>query len=148
MNGRISLSFQPGPNSESEQDVVLQNIVQAVEQMGQEQRWSQQTVFRVNLVLEELSINVLQYGGDAPGTAPGMNIEVDSQEGVSNIEVSDDGRPFDPLTQAPNPPVVTSQDQPAPVGGMGIHLVRNMVENLAYRHDRGRNRLTMTVRDE
>ena len=38
--------------------------------------------------------------------------------------------------------------QLVPVGGMGIHLVKNMVGRMSYRHEDGRNRLTVVTRLE
>jgi anti-sigma regulatory factor (Ser/Thr protein kinase) len=60
------------------------------------------------------------------------------------LEVEDDGAPFDPLQQAPPAPPTTLAD--APIGGLGIHLIRSMFDECRYRRENGRNRLTLVAR--
>ena len=61
------------------------------------------------------------------------------------IEISDRGAPFDPLTEAPSPntDAAVSDRQ---IGGLGIHLVRAMVDEASYRRHEGRNYLTLVTR--
>ena len=60
---------------------------------------------------------------------------------VFRPSVEDDGLPFNPL-EAPEPdldsPIETRQ-----IGGLGIHLVRNVTDGLEYRRNEGRNRLVI-----
>ena len=148
MNRNVLLKFAPGPNGDEAQQKVLAEITQALEKLGNREGWTEETIFRVNLVLEEISLNVMAHGGETPGRAPEMDIAIESSESAVTIEVADSGMPFNPIHDAPPVPCV-SPGRTAPLGGLGIHLVRNMVENLSYRHDGTRNRLTMTAqRDE
>jgi serine/threonine-protein kinase RsbW len=60
------------------------------------------------------------------------------------VEVEDDGRPFDPLLVPP--PDLTLPLERRPIGGLGIHLIRSLMDEVAYaRHD-GRNVLKMAKR--
>lgn len=122
-------------------DRVLEDIMNAVEDMGTKQGWDDTMTLRTNLVLEELATNALFYGGP-----PEPGIEIDMQPGPHGltVEISDDGRPFDPLQDGPPPPVIMPGSV-APVGGLGLHLVRTMTDQLFYRRDQGKNRLTMTI---
>ena len=54
----------------------------------------------------------------------------------------DNGRPFDPLNDAPEPDLDSGVADRA-VGGLGVHLVRTMMDEMRYRRDRGRNHLTL-----
>ena len=57
------------------------------------------------------------------------------------IRVEDDGRAFDPL-QAP-PPDLDLPLEERPVGGLGIHIVRSVMDAVEYQRRGGRNVLTM-----
>ena len=108
--------------------------------------WDESLTFKVNLVLEELATNILAYGGAPDRPSPDIEIDIASRGDDLVIEVSDDGRPFDPLRDAPPAPVVDENTDVAPVGGMGLRLVIRMVESIAYRYEDGRNRVTMVAR--
>ena len=144
MSRNVLLKFAPGPNGDEAQDKVLAEITEALEELGIHEGWTEGTTFKVNLVLEEISLNVMVYGGETPGLAPEMDIAIESSERAVTIEVADGGRPFNPIQEAPPVPDV-SPGQPAPLGGLGIHLVKKMVESLSYHHDGTWNRLTMTA---
>jgi serine/threonine-protein kinase RsbW len=58
--------------------------------------------------------------------------------------LEDDGHEFNPVT-APEPDVRQPAVDRLP-GGLGIHLVRSLVEHMAYERCNGRNRLTVTIR--
>ena len=144
MSSNILLTFAPGPNGNADQQRVLGQITRVLEEMGTRESWEQGMAFKVNLALEEISLNIMSYGGDPPSIAPAMAISIDSNEDRVTIEVADAGRPFNPLRDAPPVPII-SPTQDAPTGGLGIHLVRNMVDDLSYHHDGARNRLTITA---
>jgi serine/threonine-protein kinase RsbW len=100
---------------------------------------------RLQIILEELFTNVVKYGyEDAPAGGPAeghveVTLALDDDRLI--IEFVDDGRPFDPLS---NPP--PDLDQPAedrPIGGVGIAIVRALVEEAGYRRDADRNHLTL-----
>jgi len=55
--------------------------------------------------------------------------------------VEDDGKPFDPL-QAP-PPDLSLPLERRPIGGLGIHLIRNLMDEVSYARVGGRNVLKM-----
>ena len=144
MSSNVLLKFAPRPSGDADQQQVLGQITSALEEMGARESWDQGMAFKVNLAIEEISVNIMSYGGDPPTVAPEMDISIESNEDRITIEVADTGRPFNPLRDAPPPPVV-SPARDAPIGGMGIHLVRNMVDDLSYRYDGARNRLTLTA---
>jgi anti-sigma regulatory factor (Ser/Thr protein kinase) len=58
------------------------------------------------------------------------------------IQVADDGVPFNPV-DAP-PPDLDLPIEERPIGGLGIHIVRSLVDTIEHRRDDGRNVLTMT----
>ena len=121
----------------------LQRITAAVESLGQRDDWPEDLVFRVNLVLEELGLNIMDYGH--VDSTDEIAIAVTSEGGSVTIEVVDGGRPFDPLNDAPAPDL-TSPIEDRRVGGLGLYLVRNLMDEVSYRRESGKNRLTMVTR--
>jgi serine/threonine-protein kinase RsbW len=96
--------------------------------------------FQLNLVLEELFTNAIRHGG-CEGLAEAVRVQFETLPDGVAIEFADRGLPFDP-TEAPVPdvdgPLETRQ-----IGGLGIHLVRQIVRELRYERVDGWNRLTM-----
>ena len=132
--------------SDQAPDCMLGAIAAAVEDLGAHQGWNESVAFKVNLVLEELTTNIVTHGGAGAGAPPAIEIGLACGESEVVIEVSDDGPPFDPLTEAPPPPSIDRHTVVAPVGGLGVHLVKRMMDTLSYRHEDGRNHLIMTCR--
>jgi anti-sigma regulatory factor (Ser/Thr protein kinase) len=96
----------------------------------------------LNLCLEEVVTNVIVHGyKEQRGT---VRISLTAQPGEAMAEVEDDGPAFDPLAR-PAPNLDLPIDE-RPIGGLGIHLVRNLMDNVTYRRDNGHNRLTLTKR--
>ena len=60
------------------------------------------------------------------------------------LEITDSGRPFNPTT-APEFPL-SETIEAAPIGGMGLRLVRSYASEVTYRHDGVCNRLTLHLR--
>ncbi len=121
----------------------LERISGAIEDLGQQDEWPDDLVFRVNLVLEELILNIMDYGQD--GEDPDISLEIESEDNSISIELSDRGRPFDPLTEAPEPDLTASVGERR-VGGLGVHLTKTLMDDVQYTHEGGRNRLSIVTR--
>jgi serine/threonine-protein kinase RsbW len=102
-------------------------------------------ITRIDLVLEELLVNIFDYAYGA--AAPGM-VEVACQGTAGEdfvLEIRDWGRPFDPLARpAPDVGLDLAQRE---VGGLGIHLVREMSRSRQYRREGDCNVLEVAFRD-
>lgn len=98
--------------------------------------------FNLNLVLEEALANVISYA--FPGTDSAHDIEITAKEenGSLILSVCDDGIAFDP-TRMPDPDVTLSAEERS-VGGLGIFLIRNIMDDVKYQRYCGHNILTMT----
>jgi anti-sigma regulatory factor (Ser/Thr protein kinase) len=83
----------------------------------------------VDLVLEELFTNIVKYGR---GTAPVL-VEIASIEGGVEVTLTDsDAEAFD-VTRAP-PVDITLPAEARQPGGLGLHLIRKLVDSIEYRH--------------
>lgn len=99
--------------------------------------------FLVSLAIEELVTNCIKYGYD-DALRHTIEIVLSVADGTLTIEVVDDGHAFNPL-EAP-PPDLTLAIEDRPIGGLGIHLLRELTDQLTYQRRDGTNRLTLTKR--
>ena len=118
----------------------LSDVTDAIEELGARKGWPPDFLFRMNLVLEETALNVMTHGRDAGATE--LEIIVACEGKGVTIQIVDDGPRFDPLEDAP-PSDPDAPLEERPVGGLGIHLVRTMMDEITYRYEDGRNRLQM-----
>ncbi len=126
---------------ETKQDE-LERVSTAIEDFGLEADWPLDLVFKVNLALEEIVINVMNYGHDYG--LHEIEISLIADENALTIEIVDDGRPFDPLNDPPKPNVNTELED-RNIGGLGIHLVRKMMDDVRYRREKGKNHMTLVT---
>ena len=121
----------------------LRRVAAAAEEMGLQEDWSPVLVHQVDLAIEELGNNVVRHGLDGgPGE---IEITLTSESDAITIEISDNGRPFNPLKDAPKPDVEAALED-RPIGGLGIHLVLTMMDETHYRRENERNHLTLVKR--
>jgi len=83
----------------------------------------------VQLVVEEVACNVIDHGAES-GREPSLELVATVEGHQLAIEFRDDGRPFDPLSQ-PGPDL-DADIADRPIGGLGVHLVRELAEEIAY----------------
>jgi sigma-B regulation protein RsbU (phosphoserine phosphatase) len=121
----------------------LQRLASEVERFAQNHGMPDADVHALSLALDEVITNTITYGYDGQG-AHEIRVRVTLTNDRLSAEVEDDGRPFNPLT-APQPDL-TSAVEDRPVGGLGIHLVRSLMEQVDYRRESGKNHLIMSKR--
>jgi len=95
----------------------------------------------LNLAVEEAVVNVINYAYPQ-GSEGEVIIEADESEGTLSFKISDQGKPFDP-TKADDADITLSAEE-RQIGGLGIHLVKNIMDEMTYeRTSDGRNVLTL-----
>ncbi len=122
----------------------LPRIQSAIGEFSREQDWPPDIEFQVDLVLEELVLNVVHHGS-SDGEEGEIKIELVSDAETVVIDIIDDGRPFDPLTDAPEPDTESTIEDRA-VGGLGIHLVRTMMDDVTYQREENKNHIRLVKR--
>ena len=118
----------------------MRDVVTLVEQFGADNALPQAVLNDVNVALDEAVSNIIAYGYEA-GSVGEILIRLDYARGEVQVEVEDGGRAFDPL-QVPAPDL-TAPLRERKIGGLGVHLMRNLMDGLAYHRSGGRNRLRM-----
>jgi serine/threonine-protein kinase RsbW len=101
----------------------------------------QRIIHELTLVLEELFSNVVKYGHDDEA-AHEIHATLTLDEGKITLAFDDDGRAFNPLT-VPDPDVGAVLENKR-VGGWGLQLVRNLMNEAHYERRTERNYLTLT----
>ena len=120
-----------------------QRLRRAVEEFAREHQVPNRALQAADLALEEHLTNVLAYGYEDKA-AHGIVVRLTIEGRCLQIEVADDGRPFNPLSQ-PAPDTSLPLEQ-RPLGGLGIHLIRQFMDELDYRREAGKNILRMRKR--
>ncbi|MCR4825141.1 MAG: ATP-binding protein [Bacteroidales bacterium] len=95
----------------------------------------------LNLALEEAVTNVMMYAYPA-GTVGAVTLDVDAEKDRVVFVLSDSGVPFDPTAVPPADISLGVEDRP--IGGLGIFLVRQIMDSVVYARQGDRNVLTLT----
>jgi anti-sigma regulatory factor (Ser/Thr protein kinase) len=115
----------------------------AMDRIGAEHGLAPRVLVELQVVLDEMVSNVIKYAWPEGGRHEvRVRISVDSARVV--IEIADDGRTFNPLDEPP-PEAPPPGQRPRP-GGVGIHMLKQFMDNVEYSRIDGRNRLTLTKR--
>ncbi len=113
-----------------------------IERLGEELALNSADVFQLNLALEEAVVNVMNYAYPGQTDMP-IVLCASTDEGTDGIvfRLTDNGVPFDP-TQAEMPDVTLSAEE-RNIGGLGIFLVEQLMNRVAYEREGESNVLTM-----
>lgn len=95
---------------------------------------------QLNLAIEEAVVNVMNYAYPA-GTEGTVCIDAQVSNGVLQFVISDSGAPFDPTARAEVDTTLSAEERG--IGGLGIHIVRQIMDSIDYKRVDGRNVLTL-----
>jgi anti-sigma regulatory factor (Ser/Thr protein kinase) len=121
----------------------LANVVETVDRVGAEAGIPARTVMQLQVVLDEVLSNIIKYAWPDGGSHE-FCVGISVQDGGIEIKITDDGRPFNPLNQVP-PAAPPPGRRPVP-GGVGIHMVKQLVDGFEYVRFDGHNQITLTKR--
>ncbi|MCY3791900.1 MAG: ATP-binding protein [Gemmatimonadetes bacterium] len=122
----------------------LHKVNAAIEALAEEENWSPDVTFQIGLAVEELGVNIVNYGHD-DDKAHEIKIVISSEDETITIEIEDDGHAFNPLVDAPEPDL-NAEVEDRTVGGLGIYLVRTMMDEVHYQRQQDKNCLTLVKR--
>lgn len=124
--------FQPIVGKEEE---ILDFIMQA-----REVRAHPSVSYAIRLSCEEIIVNIIRYA--YPEQTDGyIGVGITDSDGELRIVIWDGGRPFNPLEKELPDTSLTLENRD--IGGLGILLMRQMMDKVSYIHTDGENRLLM-----
>ena len=94
---------------------------------------------QLRMAIEELYVNIAHYA--YPSGDGWAEIRGSFEDGVVTLRLIDGGTPYDPLAK-PDPDILLSGEE-RPIGGLGIYMVKSMVDEMKYVYSDGCNRLIL-----
>ena len=133
MDAKLDLEIGLGSNEP-------RRAVEEFEQFALEHDVPMGLTFKFQLALDELLTNIVSYAFEENTPAPVITLALRLKDDKLEARLEDNGRPFNPLRDAPAPDLDLSAEDRR-VGGLGIHLTKAFVHALDYERADGWNRL-------
>lgn len=96
---------------------------------------------KFNLVVEEVFVNIVSYAYDDTNTNNTVTISINDSDDKTIITFIDSGKHFNPLIK--DDPDLSLDVDERPIGGLGIYLVKKMMDNVEYEYKDNKNILTI-----
>jgi serine/threonine-protein kinase RsbW len=116
-----------------------------LDNLGSELGIPMRALMQLQVALDEVVSNVVKYSWQDDGKHEFL-VRITVHVDRVDLEIFDDGRAFDPLS-APPPEAVIAGQPPRP-GGLGIHMVKKLVDSFTYERIGERNHTTLSKRCE
>jgi anti-sigma regulatory factor (Ser/Thr protein kinase) len=121
----------------------LNDLIRFVSHFAQKAGFDTKKIKEIELVTEEAVVNIISYA--YPEETGEIEIRCNKSKGAGFlIEIMDTGTPFNPLSLSE--PDITADISQRNIGGLGIALMRKMVDGISYRREGGSNILTFIFR--
>jgi anti-sigma regulatory factor (Ser/Thr protein kinase) len=140
--------FSPQAGAPASREICIANdlseiarVADLVDEFGASHRFPNEVVVALNVSLDEILNNIISYGYDDAGRHD-ILVRLELGHGKVEAVVEDDGKPFNPLTVAPP----DFAGRPREDGGVGLHFVRKLTDELTYTRGEGVNRLRLMKR--
>ena len=101
---------------------------------------SDKDLFALQIVVEELVTNVIDYGG-VPAGEHAARVDLSTDNGELLIRIADRGKEYNPLLR--EDPDVTLPAEQRPIGGLGVHFCKKLTDAQSYERRDGCNVLTL-----
>ena len=145
----LSLSYTPlQEQSIMGEGITLKNDVREVEKLGSFVKQVAESLSldksltgKLRLAVEETVVNVMEYAYPQ-GTTGDVNIRATSNGRRLKFIISDSGIPFNPTEVTAADTTLSAEERP--IGGLGILLVRELMDSINYERINGQNVLTLT----
>ena len=118
----------------------LETLCQHLNKFGQATGLSEACITDVNICVDELFTNIVSYGF-VDDFEHIIRFTMNLDDNVLTLNIEDDGIPFNPLEK--EDPEIPDDLIDVRIGGLGIHIVRKLMDNIRYKRERGKNKMTL-----
>ena len=118
----------------------LSSLAEKIERLADEWSISQELSMKINLVIEEALSNIILYAFKDKSKHE-IRISVSKEDNNLVIAFKDDGIPFNPLSK--KKPDINLPAEERPVGGLGIFLISEIMDEMNYSRDKNQNILIL-----
>jgi len=118
----------------------LATLCQHLKQFGYVNGLPEACITEINICLDELFTNTVSYGF-TDDLEHIIRFSINADHNMLTINIEDEGIPFNPLKK--KEPEILDDLINARIGGLGIHIVRKLMDDISYKRKRGKNSLTM-----
>lgn len=120
----------------------LSKLAEDLEAFGEANDINPAILHCFNLCLDEMLTNIISYGyDDGPEHAAYLDISLEDE--MITAVLKDEGRPFNPLEEAPDPDL-DAELEDRKIGGLGIHFCKELMDSLKYQRVGDWNVLNMS----
>jgi anti-sigma regulatory factor (Ser/Thr protein kinase) len=125
----------------------LTTLSHQLQAFGRSTKLSEGSILKLNICLDELFTNIVSYGCKDNLDSP-IIFTLTLVGNELTVKIEDEGISFNPLT-VKNPEMVDDINI-IQIGGFGVYIVKEMMDDICYRRYRGKNQLTLKkfIRDE
>ncbi len=117
----------------------IPDVSQALDEAMRAHGFSEEDILDTQLAVEEAITNVIVHGyAKSPGK---IVISIHMTQGLAEIQIEDNAPPFDPLS-IPEPDISVEIDE-RKIGGLGVFLIRQVMDDIMYRYEDGKNILVL-----
>jgi len=118
----------------------LDTLCQQLNKFGQVTGLSEACITDINICLDELFTNTISYGFE-DDLEHIIRFTINLDNNVLTLMIEDEGIPFNPLEK--KDPEIPADLIDVQIGGLGIHIVRKLMDDIRYKRKRGKNKLTL-----
>ncbi len=120
----------------------ITRITEKFEDFADDNELSQRIVYDISLCLDELITNIISYGF-TDDNVHDIEVKFELHDKELKLILIDDGQAFDP-TQKEDPIHLQHAVEERPIGGLGIYLVKKLMDIVKYKRINDKNILTLT----
>ena len=120
----------------------IAHVSQQLKHYARRHQLPQKAVNKIDLALDEILNNVINYSYDDLDEHE-IQVQIMLQNDQIIITVRDDGRKFNPLDVPSDDTISPLQERP--IGGLGIHLFKNVMDEVEYSYEKNQNCLKMKL---
>lgn len=117
----------------------LPTLLEGISSLMERHGFSDEEILDAELAVDEAVTNVIEHGYRGEGGSIDLIVSVSIDEVVIRLE--DTAPPFDPTSTAPA--IIEGDLEERPTGGLGVHLIKEVMDALSYERISGKNVLIM-----